>query len=393
MSSIIILFIILYSYYNIKNITADIIKGLLSNIEEYGKDVDQKVIIDELQIYYSCCGANNYEDWFLIKWVPNGYSKDHPKNNSTPFSCCRKDYLGPCRNEDISKTSIKSLNNKGCAETFSQSLGQTLSIATSLWILVLIIEALTLILFQYWRISIENALLLGHPKLESYAWLWGHKSLPIAEDDDPEVTKRLLSPKSVNNRSDSNKSEKYFEENEFEANLETETELNDDTIKSTTTSKQTTTSSSVKPPQPPSLPKIERLPAPPLPSPRSKSFYKRKLSVEKKKCKNCGQTFDDSEKHSCETHNHSLVLISSTNDDHNSKMDKKLKEKANIKSKNQRNSSDVGNVILKSNKKQDSDGTDKEDESDSVSSNGKSEIIEEPKRKYHERYFILKEIR
>jgi hypothetical protein len=364
-------------------------------MEEYGKDVDQKVIIDELQIYYSCCGANNYEDWFLIKWVPNGYSKDHLTNNSTPFSCCRKDYLGPCRNEDVSKTSIKSLNNKGCAEIFSQSLGQTLSIATSLWILVLIIQALTLILFQYWRISIENALLLGHPKLESYAWLWGQKSPALAEDDDPEVAKRLLSPESsVDNRRHSNKSEKYFEENEFEANLETETELYDDTIKSTKNSKEAI-SSSVKPPQPPSLPKIERLPAPPTPSPRSESFYKRKLTVEKKICKNCGQTFDDSEKHICETHNHSLALISSTNDYHNSNMNKKLKGKANIKSKNQRNSSDVGsNVIRESNKKQVIDGTDKEDESDSNSTNGKKEeTIEKPKRKYDERYFILKEIR
>jgi hypothetical protein len=383
MSAIIMLFVILYSYYYITSITADITKGLLSNMEEYGKDVDQKVIIDELQIYYSCCGANNYEDWFLIKWVPNGYSKDHPTNNITPFSCCRKDYLGPCRNEDVSKTGIKSLNNKGCAEIFSQSLAQTLSIATSLWILVLIIEALTLILFQYWRISIENALLLGHPKLESYAWLWGKKSLAIAED-----AKRLLSPESVDKRSDYNKSEKYFEENKFEPNLETETELYDDT------NKLTTIASSVNPPQPPSLPKIERLPAPPQLSPRSKSFYKRKLSVEKKKCKNCGQTFDDSEKHSCETHNHSLALISSTNDYHNSNTNKKIKGKANIKSKNQRNSSDVGNnVIRKSNKNEDSDGTDKEDESDNNSTNGKSETIEKPKRKYHERYFILKEIR
>jgi hypothetical protein len=36
-------------------------------MEEYGKDGDQKVIIDDLQIYYSFCGANNYKDRFLIK--------------------------------------------------------------------------------------------------------------------------------------------------------------------------------------------------------------------------------------------------------------------------------------------------------------------------------------
>jgi hypothetical protein len=36
-------------------------------MEEYGKDGDQKVIIDDLQIYHSFCGANNYKDRFLIK--------------------------------------------------------------------------------------------------------------------------------------------------------------------------------------------------------------------------------------------------------------------------------------------------------------------------------------
>ncbi len=51
-------------------------------MEEYGKDGDQKVIIDDLQIYHSFCGANNYKDRFLIKWVPNGYSKGHPTNKS-----------------------------------------------------------------------------------------------------------------------------------------------------------------------------------------------------------------------------------------------------------------------------------------------------------------------
>ncbi len=51
-------------------------------MEEYGKDGDQKVIIDDLQIYYGFCGANNYKDRFLIKWVPNGYRKGHPTNKS-----------------------------------------------------------------------------------------------------------------------------------------------------------------------------------------------------------------------------------------------------------------------------------------------------------------------
>ncbi len=59
-----------------------------------------------------------------------------------------------------------------------------------------------------------------------------------ANDDYPKVAKRLLNTKSVDNRSDSNKSENYLEENLFEAYLERDVELYDDKIKWTKTLKQ-----------------------------------------------------------------------------------------------------------------------------------------------------------
>lgn len=42
---------------------------LFSVMKLYKKDMELKVLIDKLQIEYSCCGSNRFEDWFSVSWV------------------------------------------------------------------------------------------------------------------------------------------------------------------------------------------------------------------------------------------------------------------------------------------------------------------------------------
>ncbi len=122
-----------------------------------------------------------------------------------------------------------------------------------------------------------------------------------ANDDYPKVAKRLLNTKSVDNRSDSNKSENYLEENLFKAYLETDVELYDDKIKWTKTLKQ------VKLYHYQSLSDHHWQKWQDLQRTSTfavftvKWFYKLKLSVENKRCEKCDQIFDNREKHRCDS--------------------------------------------------------------------------------------------
>lgn len=47
--------------------------GLLSAMSKYSENDTVKVEFDLLQIEFTCCGNDGYEDWFDIQWISNMY--------------------------------------------------------------------------------------------------------------------------------------------------------------------------------------------------------------------------------------------------------------------------------------------------------------------------------
>lgn len=48
-------------------------EGLLSAMSKYSENDTVKVEIDTLQIEFTCCGNDGYEDWFNIQWINSIY--------------------------------------------------------------------------------------------------------------------------------------------------------------------------------------------------------------------------------------------------------------------------------------------------------------------------------
>ena len=43
--------------------------GMTAVMKRYKPDLSAKVMMDQLQTSYRCCGSNTYADWFTINWV------------------------------------------------------------------------------------------------------------------------------------------------------------------------------------------------------------------------------------------------------------------------------------------------------------------------------------
>jgi len=251
------------------------------------------------------------------------------------------------------------------------------------------------------RTSIQNALLRGHPKLTAYGCLWeqnGSTRLSKVEERDREARKRLLSPES-DSRSNSDFEDNYNEPIQSNNRFILKRDQYENKRTDIYPKERKITSTLDNVPKPPSLPLLKRLPAPPPPSPRSKTYQKLNLSNDfDKDSESWDQIVDHKEDDECKNDDHSLALMSTVSDDNNTKRDKKSKvnalnnKKDLIKDMSRRTERTKRGEKAKNSNKLDSDNEEAFDEHYENDTN-ENETIEKPKRKYHERYFILKEIR
>ena len=57
---------------------ADSFKAALRKaMQKYKDGAEVKLMLDKLQWEYSCCGNDNFRDWFLTPWTPDNYRTLH----------------------------------------------------------------------------------------------------------------------------------------------------------------------------------------------------------------------------------------------------------------------------------------------------------------------------
>ncbi|KAL8595955.1 hypothetical protein ACOMHN_018267 [Nucella lapillus] len=71
--------------------------GLAEGINMYGQKGEEEITqaFDELQQKLSCCGINDYSDWFKSPWAT-----EQKEKNTVPVSCCRGD-TKTCQNSNL----------------------------------------------------------------------------------------------------------------------------------------------------------------------------------------------------------------------------------------------------------------------------------------------------
>lgn len=103
---------------------AKIGKPLRNSMDKYGMSENKAVTVawDNMQVYWECCGTNNYTEWEDSKAFPK---QDGSSTYKVPESCCKKvvaeDKIKACRTSP--KDSLVSPNKiPGCLEKLSAEL-------------------------------------------------------------------------------------------------------------------------------------------------------------------------------------------------------------------------------------------------------------------------------
>ena len=164
--------IILYTNWFVSQISDGFAKGMKDKLRKYSSNKNEREVFNNLQFEYQCCGAQSYEDWNLVEGFANDDERaTAPK--SLPFSCCKTNVLRFCFNTELSATAkLETLNTRGCAKYFHEFIANRIYIAIILWISILSVHFLSTPFFQYWRSSTQSAIKSGHPKSKGEGWLW-----------------------------------------------------------------------------------------------------------------------------------------------------------------------------------------------------------------------------
>ncbi|KAJ8045085.1 Peripherin-2 [Holothuria leucospilota] len=174
-------------------------EGLLSAMSKYSENDTVKVEIDTLQIEFTCCGNEGYEDWFDIQWINSIYLNLDDKrvrskmtngkflNDDVPFSCCNPYSIRPCIHHHVHddmfhynydhRTGL-TLHSVGCKESLMGYFSRRLQYLGAIVFLVFLIEMAILCGLRLLQTSIALAEDLGDSEATTMGYLFNFNGTP-----------------------------------------------------------------------------------------------------------------------------------------------------------------------------------------------------------------------
>jgi PREDICTED: similar to tetraspanin F139 len=145
------LIFILYFTFSLSSIEFHLKPILKKIIRHYILHLEDKQLMDTIQIYHECCGIDEYSNWFNVFW------KD--TNTSVPYSCCRLEHVKPCMSQNLvtNVNAIETINSRGCASTLSRHVEKLMVNGILMFVTICIFSSLLLAAYRIMITSIENA--------------------------------------------------------------------------------------------------------------------------------------------------------------------------------------------------------------------------------------------
>ncbi|KAK3091183.1 hypothetical protein FSP39_017799 [Pinctada imbricata] len=153
--------------------------GLTAIMKRYKTDKSAKMMMDQVQISYKCCGSNTYLDWLTTNWINEEFLdtkssaiKRKMRNglyysDDVPFSCCDPEVQRPCVHHDIRNKAAHinygaiTLHKQGCAAKLMFFIEYAVLSPTAYTVLIaFFVQMITCILLRYLQTSIMNACLM-----------------------------------------------------------------------------------------------------------------------------------------------------------------------------------------------------------------------------------------
>lgn len=94
-------------------------------MKHYNKRVENKILVDTVQLLLQCCGTHSYEEWLEHNSDVSCITTESdlllmPKKQENfyniPYSCCFLNSKNPCENYDVVNLGTETINKKGCSK-------------------------------------------------------------------------------------------------------------------------------------------------------------------------------------------------------------------------------------------------------------------------------------
>ncbi|XP_074655721.1 peripherin-2-like [Tubulanus polymorphus] len=180
--------------------------GILDAMKKYKTTKHIKIVIDQTQMDYECCGGEFYTDWFNVPWVSevyvdmlSTYAKSKMADgkflpDDVPFSCCSVKSRRPCIHHRVQENKYHhnydyrkqtTLHMRGCRDAIMTYFEQMLLTAGGIIVGIFVIRVIGIFVARFLQTAVVSALEKGDPECPSTAWLFGAcptKSTPSTEE-------------------------------------------------------------------------------------------------------------------------------------------------------------------------------------------------------------------
>ncbi|PIK40510.1 putative formin-like protein 14 [Apostichopus japonicus] len=177
--------------------------GLLSAMSKYSENDTVKVEFDLLQIEFTCCGNDGYEDWFDIQWISNMYlnlddqrvrskmASGHYLNDDVPFSCCNPRIHRPCIHHHVHDDSVHfnynhadgiTLHTLGCKQSLMEYFSKRLQLLGALVFIAFLTQMFILLGFRILQTSMVEAEELGDSEATTIGYLFRSSNTSAHKD-------------------------------------------------------------------------------------------------------------------------------------------------------------------------------------------------------------------
>lgn len=183
-------------------VSSHIVKSMKHSLEKgirfYLRDADWKIMIDQLQVDFQCCGIASYKDWHNITWLSSRHldiksevvkgwrlTSDVMHFPVIPWSCCKLDFPMQCLHDPLQQVQsahlwreqpefvLESINNEGCLKIIKSPIEKSLTAFVLVGSLIVILQLCIIVLSRLVYTSSRNAVVLRDPYGYSPGWVFG----------------------------------------------------------------------------------------------------------------------------------------------------------------------------------------------------------------------------
>ncbi|KAK4876685.1 hypothetical protein RN001_009191 [Aquatica leii] len=140
----------------------------------YDGKISYKILVDNIQFVFQCCGGSSYHDWFQISNTKSStktvlLKEEGEAYTSVPFSCCSKYVSAPCDFRDLEFGS-GTISKEGCGRKLQAFVNTLLWFEITIYLVSFLLEGAVLGLLSESVSRTDETCSRQHNQRKSQKW-------------------------------------------------------------------------------------------------------------------------------------------------------------------------------------------------------------------------------